>query len=116
MKFLWTVLRKIDIIKKNMARPRKLKLGNGEITLSGYTPEEADKIQALLTSEKTEVIETGPQVGDIVNTETMEVLDMTTLTETAVDLLRVGNEFKLVFVKYNANSKSAKVVEVRDAG
>jgi hypothetical protein len=127
MKFLFTLLRKLGIIREEkMARPRKLKFGNGEITLSGYTPEEADKIQEIFESTISgvpstartviEEVTSGPKVGDIVNTQTMEVVDVTTLTHTAVDLLREGSEFKIVLLKYNPVSKSAKVVEIKDAG
>lgn len=116
-----TWLRKIGIIKENMARPRRMKFGNGEITLSGYTPEEADKLQEHLNkmSNDTSVVHS-PVVGDIVELkeEEIKVVDVSELTNTAIDLVhdKENKEFQLVFIKYNPVTKAAKVTETKYAG
>lgn len=115
------MLKNIGIIKKKVediyiARPRKLKYGNGEITLSGYSTEEADAIEAFLNKVPTE----GPKVGDLVELkeDVIEVIDQTTLSETALDLYldKEKKEYKVVHVKYNPVSKAAKVTEMISAG
>lgn len=104
-----------------MGRPRKLKYGNGEITLAGYTTEEANLlVEGINKLSEIKSLEEGPKVGDIVELkeETMEVVDMTTLTNTAVDLWLDPQfkDFKLVTIKYNPISKAAKVVDFQPAG
>jgi hypothetical protein len=120
---VWTWLRKFSIIRKILgekpvARPRRVKLGEGEITLHNYTPEFADKLQKHLDSFREEVI--GPKVGDIVELkeDSIEVVDTTTLSCTALDLYQdpKTKEYQVVFIKYNPVSKSAKVVDFRNAG
>lgn len=107
--------------KLKMSRPRKVKFGNGEILLCNYSPEEADAIQATLLASAKNLIES-PQVGDIVDLskkdEVLEVIDQTTLSETALDLYMdpKTNLYSVVHVKYNPVSKSAKVVEFIPAG
>lgn len=102
-----------------MGRPRKLKYGNGEITLAGYTTEEANLlVEGINKLSEVKSLEEGPKVGDIVELkeDTMEVIDMTTLTNSAFDLFVDGKEFHIVTIKYNPVSKAAKVMEMKPAG
>jgi hypothetical protein len=105
-----------------MARPRKLKFGEGEITLSGYTPEEADKIQEWISNVHSGVpsIARGPQVGDMVEIteDKLEVIDTTTLVNTALDLYQEPDtkQWKLVSIKYNPVSGLAKAEDAKVAG
>lgn len=135
------MLRHLGIIKdKNMARPRKLKFGDGEIHLCGYSTEEATKIQQSLdlffsgvaSSQRGDPNAPGketlfeefskiPVMGDIINlqnVEEVEIVDQTTLSETALDLYQdpTTKDYKIVHVKYNPVSKSAKVTEFIPAG
>lgn len=120
MKKFWTFLNKLGIIRNHMARPRKIRYGNGEIQLSGYSPEEADAIQEKLLASAPELVSL-PQPGELVNlekTETLETVDTTTLSETALDLYQDPRtkDYKIVHVKYNPVSKSAKVTEFLPGG
>lgn len=124
MKYLLQILTKLGIIKSKreeiVARPRKLKYGNGEILLYNYSPEEADAIQEKLLESAKELTSL-PQAGDLVNlekTEILETVDTTTLSHTALDLYQdpVTKDYKVVQVNYNPISRSAKVVEFLPAG
>ncbi len=103
-----------------MARPRKIKYGNGEILLHNYSPEESDAIQAKLL-ESAKELTTLPQVGELVNlekAEEVEVVDTSTMTHVALDLYLdpKDKEYYLMHVKYNPISKAGKVVEKIKAG
>lgn len=85
-----------------MARPRTLKLPDGEVSLSGFSPEKADAIQKLLLEGKTEEKSTETHV----TTTTTGPLHQITLGLWQDPSTKMYN---VVEIHYNPTTKESKV-------
>lgn len=88
-----------------MARPKTLTMKEGDVTLNGFSPEVSKKIQSLLENFDSGVESEAPA--------TFGELPFIGVGSYKVD---GKNEYNLVEIAYNPETKEAKVVEVKRSG
>lgn len=92
-----------------VARPRVIKLDDGEIKLIGFSKEKADDLVNLLSGVSS------TDRGPIETKETVEPVVDEELTETAFSVrLGENKKWQLVTIKYNGSTKDAVVESLKD--
>lgn len=91
--------------EKLLARPRTMKHGEGRIIFKNIPSNEVDILKAKLVNE-----------GDSTEDAEEELLDMSTLTNTALSTYLHDKVWHVAVVKYNPETKEAVVVETNKCG
>lgn len=105
-------LQRLRSIKERLgiytARPRSIKIGEGEVLLKNFTKEQANELENLITG-------TSVVGGEVTVGESKEEPDTSSFDKSALSMVKnEQGEWLLVELNYNLNNKMGMVIDVKN--